>query len=69
MSQATHSGPALVGRMVEAGVRTAAWLAFWLAIVLPATYLPLLALGHLDAAAAFILAHVVAVLTGQAHAG
>ncbi|MFB6311742.1 MAG: hypothetical protein ABEH64_11260 [Salinirussus sp.] len=67
MSQATHSGLPLIGRMIDAGVRTAAWVAFWLAIVLPATYLPLLALGYVDAAAAFILVHVMAVLTGQAH--
>lgn len=70
MAQATADAgldASLLGRMVAVSVDTLAWLAVWLAIALPATYLPLLGFGHLDTAAGFIAVNVLMIAIGQRH--
>ena len=71
MSGATPNGSLDAAQLLGAVVGNArwafAWLAFWLAVTLPAAYLPLLATTHLDAAAVLIAVHVVAVVLGHGH--
>jgi hypothetical protein len=71
MSPLTPKAPGVapVARALDLVLRPVCWLAFWLAIVLPGLYLPLLAVGRTDLGLAGVCLHALAVVLGQGHDG
>jgi hypothetical protein len=69
MSLVTPDAPLLapLAGLATLALRSTCWLAFWLAIALPGVYLPLLALGHIEAGLLGIALHALAVVLGQGH--
>lgn len=56
-----------VGDLLCWGRRAVSGISFWAAVVLPAGYLPLLALARIEPAVALLVVHAAALLLGHSY--